>query len=191
MTCTKFKLTSVAALVFAATNANAALYKVVEVTPSITDASEIYGVAIQPAMVSGTESCFTTGTVGGVACADFKLAGETRDTVEGISYREEVPFAMDAAFQYLQEFDDFENYCNRELRYSTCEAWATDHWNAWSKERTDLTYVNAKAFVEGGRHLQAETRSLTHCMLNLRQKLNLWVLNQKAVSVILPFILSR
>lgn len=150
MTCTKFKLTSVAALVFAATNANAALYKVVEVTPSITDASEIYGVAIQPAMVSGTESCFTTGTVGGVACADFKLAGETRDTVEGISYREEVPFAMDAAFQYLQEFDDFENYCNRELRYSTCEAWATDHWNAWSKERTDLTYVNAKAFVEGG-----------------------------------------
>ena len=150
MTCTKFKLTSVAALVFAATNANAALYKVVEVTPSINDASEIYGVAIQPAMVSGTESCFTTGTVGGVACADFKLAGETRDTVEGISYREEVPFAMDAAFQYLQEFDDFENYCNRELRYSTCEAWATDHWNAWSKERTDLTYVNAKAFVEGG-----------------------------------------
>ncbi|NAZ54770.1 DUF3466 family protein [Vibrio toranzoniae] len=150
MTCTKFKLTSVAALVFAATNANAALYKVVEVTPPITGASEIFGVAIQPAMVSGTESCFTTGTVGGVACADFKLAGETRDTVEGISYREEVPFAMDAAFQYLQEFDDFENYCNRELRYSTCEAWATDHWNAWSKERTDLTYVNAKAFVEGG-----------------------------------------
>lgn len=153
MTCTKFKLTSVAALVFAATNANAALYKVVEVTPSFADEpeiSEIFGVAIQPAMVSGTESCFTTGTVGGVACADFKLAGETRDTVEGISYREEVPFAMDAAFQYLQEFDDFENYCNRELRYSTCEAWATDHWNAWSKERTDLTYVNAKAFVEGG-----------------------------------------
>ncbi|PMH02900.1 DUF3466 family protein [Vibrio lentus] len=153
MTCTKFKLTTVAALVFAATNANAALYQVVEVaTPSsITGASETFGVAIQPATVTGTESCFTTGTVGGVACGDFKLAGETRDTVEAVSYREEVPFAMDAPFQYIQEFDDFENYCYRELRYSTCESWAQNRWNdTWSKERNDLSYVNAKAFVEGG-----------------------------------------
>ncbi|WP_333913550.1 DUF3466 family protein [Vibrio coralliirubri] len=151
MTCTKFKLTTVAALVFAATNANAALYKVVEVTPSITGASEIFGVAIQPATVSGTESCFTTGTVGGVACDSFKLAGETRNTVEAVSYREEVPFAMDAPFQYIQEFDDFENYCYRELRYSTCESWAQNRWNdTWVKEKDDPTYVNAKAFVEGG-----------------------------------------
>ncbi|MCC4821193.1 GlyGly-CTERM sorting domain-containing protein, partial [Vibrio lentus] len=78
-------LTTVAALVLAATNANAALYKVVEVTPSITGASEIFGVAIQPATVSGTESCFTTGTVGGIACDSFKLAGETRDTLEAVS----------------------------------------------------------------------------------------------------------
>ncbi|PHX05553.1 DUF3466 family protein [Vibrio splendidus] len=151
MTCTKFKLTTVAALVLAATNANAALYKVVEVTPSITGASEIFGVAIQPATVSGTESCFTTGTVGGIACDSFKLAGETRDTLEAVSYREEVPFAMDAPFQYIQERDDFENYCKRELRYSTCESWAQNRWNdTWSKERNDLTYVNARAFVEGG-----------------------------------------
>ncbi|WP_210446981.1 DUF3466 family protein [Vibrio crassostreae] len=151
MTCTKFKLTTVAALVFAATNANAALYKVVEVTPSITGASEIFGVAIQPATVTDTESCFTTGNVGGVACDSFKLAGETRDTLEAVSYREEVPFAMDAPFQYIQEFDDFENYCYRELRYSTCESWAQNRWNdTWSKERNDLTHVNAKAFVEGG-----------------------------------------
>ncbi|MEO9494969.1 MAG: DUF3466 family protein [Vibrio splendidus] len=153
MTCTKFKLTTVAALVFAATNANAALYQVVEVaTPSsITGASETFGVAIQPATVTGTESCFTTGTVGSVACGDFKLAGETRDTLEAVSYREEVPFAMDAPFQYIQEFDDFENYCYRELRYSTCESWAQNRWNdTWSKERNDLSYVNAKAFVEGG-----------------------------------------
>ncbi|MEZ9204973.1 DUF3466 family protein [Vibrio splendidus] len=153
MTCTKFKLTTVAALVLAATNANAALYQVVEVaTPSsITGASETFGVAIQPATVTGTESCFTTGTVGSVACGDFKLAGETRDTLEAVSYREEVPFAMDAPFQYIQEFDDFENYCYRELRYSTCESWAQNRWNdTWSKERNDLSYVNAKAFVEGG-----------------------------------------
>ncbi|MDH5978321.1 DUF3466 family protein [Vibrio splendidus] len=151
MTCTKFKLTTVAALVLAATNANAALYDVVEVKTSITGASEIFGVAIQPATVSGTESCFTTGTVGGIACDSFKLAGETRDTLEAVSYREEVPFAMDAPFQYIQEFDDFENYCYRELRYSTCESWAQNRWDdTWSKERNDLTYVNARAFVEGG-----------------------------------------
>ncbi|MFA0231813.1 GlyGly-CTERM sorting domain-containing protein, partial [Vibrio sp. 10N.261.45.A7] len=113
MTCTKFKLTTVAALVFAATNANAALYKVVEVTPSITGASEIFGVAIQPGKAVNANAvlpalpddelplgCFDFNATN---CADstFKLAGETRDTLEAVSYREEVPFAMDAPFQYI------------------------------------------------------------------------------------------
>ncbi|CAH6971609.1 GlyGly-CTERM sorting domain-containing protein [Vibrio chagasii] len=154
MTCTKFKLTTVAALVLAATNANAALYKVVEVTPSITGASEIFGVAIQPGSATDGTNDLALGCFDSAAtnCADttFKLAGETRNTVEAVSYREEVPFAMDAPFQYIQEFDDFENYCYRELRYSTCESWAQNRWNdTWSKERNDLTHVNAKAFVEG------------------------------------------
>ncbi|MCG9691745.1 MULTISPECIES: DUF3466 family protein [Vibrio] len=155
MTCTKFKLTTVAALVLAATNANAALYKVVEITPSITGASEIFGVAIQPGSATDGTNDLALGCFDSAAtnCADttFKLAGETRNTVEAVSYREEVPFAMDAPFQYIQEFDDFENYCYRELRYSTCESWAQNRWNdTWSKERNDLTHVNAKAFVEGG-----------------------------------------
>ncbi|WP_434565790.1 DUF3466 family protein [Vibrio chagasii] len=158
MTCTKFKLTTVAALVLAATNANAALYKVVEVTPSITGASEIFGVAIEPAAfptiaqdLTATLGCFGGDNIDGKACSSYVLAGETRDTLEAVSYREEVPFAMDAPFQYIQEFEDFENYCYRELRYSTCESWAQNRWNdTWSKERNDLTYVNAKAFVEGG-----------------------------------------
>ncbi|WP_299694511.1 DUF3466 family protein [uncultured Vibrio sp.] len=155
MTCTKFKLTTVAALVFAATNANAALYKVVEVTPAISGASEIFGVAIQPGVASdGTnelvKGCFDSSATN---CADstFKLAGETRDTIEAMSYREEVPFAMDAAFRYTQDRDDLEDYCYRELRYSTCENWARDRWvDTWSKEKNDLTYVNAKAFIESG-----------------------------------------
>lgn len=150
MSSTNFKLTTIAALVLAATNANAALYKVVEVTPSITGASEVFGVAIQPATVSGVESCFTTSTVGGVTCDDFKLAGETRNSLEAVSYREEVPFAMDAAFQYIQERDDFRNYCYRELRYSTCDSWGDNRWSTWSKERSDLAYLNAQAFIEDG-----------------------------------------
>lgn len=155
MTCTKFKLTTVAALVLAATNANAALYKVVEVTPSITGASEIFGVAIQPGSATDGTNDLALGCFDSAAtnCADttFKLAGETRNTVEAVSYREEVPFAMDAPFQYIQEFVDFENYCYRELRYSTCESWAKNRWNdTWIKEKDDPSYVNAKAFVEGG-----------------------------------------
>ncbi|MEZ8039613.1 DUF3466 family protein [Vibrio sp. 10N.261.49.A5] len=169
MTCNKFKLTTVAALVLAATNANAALYKVVEVaTPSsIVGASETFGVAIQPAAVTGTESCFTTGTIGGVACDSFKLAGETRNSLEAISYREEVPFAMDAVFQYLQEFDDFKNYCNRELRYSTCESWAKTRWeDTWFKERNNLSYVNAKAFIEGGAILDTRNTVINSLYVN-------------------------
>ncbi|CDU12952.1 DUF3466 family protein [Vibrio coralliirubri] len=154
MTCTKFKLTTVAALVFAATNANAALYKVVEVTPSITGASEIFGVAIQPGSASDGTNDLVLGCFDSAAtnCADntFKLAGETRDTLEAVSYREEVPFAMDASFGYIQEYDDFENYCYRELRYSTCESWASKRWSTWSKERNDLSYLNAQAFIEDG-----------------------------------------
>ncbi|KZX67618.1 GlyGly-CTERM sorting domain-containing protein [Vibrio sp. HI00D65] len=154
MTCTKFKLTTVASLVLAATNANAALYKVVEVTPSITGASEIFGVAIQPGSATDGMNDLALGCFDSAAtnCADttFKLAGETRNTLEAVSYREEVPFAMDAPFQYIQESDDFKNYCYRELRYSTCDSWAEKRWATWSKERNDLTHVNAKAFVEDG-----------------------------------------
>lgn len=180
MTCTNFKLTTVAALVFAATNANAALYKVIEVTPSITGASEIFGVAIQPgAATDGTNDlalgCFDSAATN---CADgtFKLAGETRNAVDGIGYREEVPFAMDAPFQYIQERDDFENYCYRELRYSTCESWADNRWATWSKE-SDLSYVNAKAFIENGSSISLITLQLLLWMNQDRHS----ALNQTAV----------
>ena len=167
MTCTKFKLTTVAALVLAATNANAALYKVVEVTPSFADEpeiSEIFGVAIQPGSATDGTNDLALGCFDSAAtnCTDttFKLAGETRNTV-AVSYREEVPFAMDAPFQYIQERDDFKNYCYRELRYSTCDSWAEKRWATWSKE-SDLSYVNAKAFVgEGGSSISAFNVSIT------------------------------
>ncbi|MCK8077415.1 DUF3466 family protein [Vibrio sp. 1CM2L] len=157
MTCTKFKLTTVAALVFAATNANAALYTIVEVDSPVSG-NEVHGVAIEPAAIptlaqglTATLGCFGGDSIDGKACSSYVLAGETRNTLEAVSYREEVPFAMDAPFQYIQEFEDFENYCYRELRYSTCQSWAENRWNdTWSKEKNDLTYVNAKAFVEDG-----------------------------------------
>lgn len=136
-----------------------------EVTPSITGASEIFGVAIQPGAATDGTNDLTLGCFDSAAtnCADttFKLAGETRNAVDGIGYREEVPFAMDAPFQYIQERDDFENYCYRELRYSTCESWADKRWATWSKE-SDLSYVNAKAFVgENGSSISSFNVSIT------------------------------
>ncbi|UPR34437.1 DUF3466 family protein [Vibrio cyclitrophicus] len=176
MTCTKFKLTTVAALVFAATNANAALYTVVEVdVPTsivLGDVQNSFGVAIQPGSANDGTSDLLLGCFDSTAanCSNspnedpannqFLMAVEVRISEEGsgdnkkvfeegLSYREEVPFAMDAAFQYIQEFEDFENYCYRELRYSTCESWAVKRWNTWSSEINDFAQVNAQAFVEG------------------------------------------
>ncbi|MBN8033487.1 DUF3466 family protein [Vibrio vulnificus] len=148
---TRFKLTTVALLVGSAMNANAALYKVVEVDPALNGSSstynDAYGVAIQQGDVAFETGCFANGA----NCTDdqFKLALETRVSVDGVSYREELPFAMDATFGYIQEFDDFERYCYNELRYSTCETWASIHWTPWYKELSKDYTSNALAFVEG------------------------------------------
>ncbi|WP_394250884.1 DUF3466 family protein [Vibrio profundi] len=171
MSRTKFKLTTVAALVLAATQANAALYTVVEVESPI-DANETYGVAIQPSTGSalGNLGCFDENATS-AECDGYKLAGETRNSVEAVSYREEVPFAMDAAFQYIQEFNDFENYCNRELRYSTCESWALQRWNTWKLEINDLTHVNAQAFVEGSTSSVSQYNSVINALDTTAQPL--------------------
>ncbi|MCR9939562.1 DUF3466 family protein [Vibrio owensii] len=156
----KFKLTAVAMMVGTAMNANAALYQVIEVVPQIDGntidtetAQTSYGVAIQQGDVPFAMGCFD----GSAGCTpeQFKLALETRSTpisageaVDGVSYREEVPFAMDSGFYYVQEYDDFERYCYNERRYSTCESWAYVHWQPWGKELSKDFTTNAYAFVE-------------------------------------------
>ncbi|AXB31460.1 DUF3466 family protein [Vibrio campbellii] len=163
----KFKLTAVAMMVGTAMNANAALYQVIEVVPQIDGnsvdtetARTSYGVAIQQGDVQdvGTGSPFVHGcfdSAAGCTTDQFKLALETRTTpisageaVDGVSYREEVPFAMDSGFYYVQEYDDFERYCYNERRYSTCESWASIHWQPWGKELGKDFTTNALAFVE-------------------------------------------
>ncbi|PMH46504.1 hypothetical protein BCU68_00170 [Vibrio sp. 10N.286.49.B3] len=155
----KFKLTSVAALVLSATSANAALYQIIEVEPvgvSLTDTTEVYGEAIQP--VSNLETvdelgslgCFDTSADAGV-CESYLVAGDTRDGIEGVSFREEVAFSLDNSFYYIQTDDGddyFESYCYRYLGYSTCEdSWAPEQWSGFSLERNDETV--AQAFIEG------------------------------------------
>ncbi|QXC56280.1 DUF3466 family protein [Vibrio mimicus] len=143
------------AVMLTAQTANAALYQVMEVTPSTgQDYESAWGVAIQP---SDPGSCFVSATVGSVDCQDFALAGETRiekastgKAVDGLSYRDEVAFGIDNAFLYVQEREDFERYCYSELLYSTCNTWAEPHWNRWQAEINASQVPNSIAFVGAG-----------------------------------------
>ncbi|HIF8898379.1 TPA: DUF3466 family protein, partial [Vibrio cholerae] len=136
--------------------ANAALYQVMEVTPSTGQSyGSAWGVAIQPS--TGTDSCFNNSTVGSVNCQNFALAGETRiekastgKAVDGLSYRDEVAFGIDNAFVYVQERNDFERYCYNELLYSTCNTWADPHWNRWQAEINSTQVANSIAFIGTG-----------------------------------------
>lgn len=152
-----FKRSILASAVLLATQtANAALYQVMEVTPSTGQSyGSAWGVAIQPS--TGTESCFNNSTVGSVNCRNFALAGETRiarpstgKAVDGLSYRDEVAFGIDNAFVYVQERNDFERYCDRELLYSTCNTWADPHWNRWQAEINSAQVANSIAFIGTG-----------------------------------------
>lgn len=140
----KLQLTTLAVLVSAALPAQAALYKVVEVTPVGVTGAEYYGTAIQPSAAG--VNCFDSSATG---CEDYKLAGETRNWAEGFSYREEVPFAMDHSFGYIEDnYDGFEDYCFYQLGYSTCESWAdTQYYSGWNVEKTSNS-KNSIAFVE-------------------------------------------
>ena len=138
MSCTKFKISMVAASVFAATTANAALYQIVEVGPvsgyeagisNGTDITEFYGSVI-------TKQRKTTDVLGCFAelctSADTKLAGDTRAGTEGHSYREEVPFNMDVSF-YYKDWGRNRDYCRSELGYQTCDpAWTNKLWYSFS-----------------------------------------------------------
>ncbi|XAW90688.1 DUF3466 family protein [Vibrio sp. CDRSL-10 TSBA] len=154
----KFKLTLITAAILSSGTASAALYQVVEVTPSTTfDYQSSFGVAIQPGTASGGTDenlgCFDS-AASNCSESDFTLAGETRtelvsagQAVDGVSYREEVPFGMDSAFIYIQSKDDFESYCDNQLLYATCESWAQVHWRPWSSEISGETTPNSIAFL--------------------------------------------
>ena len=145
----KLQLTTLAVLVSAALPAQAALYKVVEVTPSVSG-SEYYGTAIEPSdpTLNATNPLGCFGSDCGTGSA-YKLAGETRDRAEGVSYTEEVPFAMDNSFGYIEDdYDGFEDYCFYQLGYSTCEYWANNQWTGWSNEIYGSNDKNSLAFIE-------------------------------------------
>ncbi|MBO0211901.1 DUF3466 family protein [Vibrio sp. Vb2880] len=159
MSSNTFKLTFITAAIVSSTTASAALYQVVEVTPSTTYSyKSSFGVAIQPAVTDdAADNCFNSATITGhddKSCTDYILAGETRssemsagEAVDGLSFREEVPFGTDNRFVYIDSLDDFESYCNNQLRYATCDAWASVRWTPWASEVTGDQTPNAIAFT--------------------------------------------
>ncbi|RJX72819.1 DUF3466 family protein [Vibrio sinensis] len=150
-----FKLSVVAASVATTFGAQAALYKVVEISESQNNTyglggydTEYYGTAIEQGEIVGQAlGCFD----GAVPCPDFKIAAETRNWPAGISYREEVPFAMDNSFIYADynEAADFEYYCDNQLGYATCDEWGVEQFNGYKQELNN-DYHNSIAFIEGG-----------------------------------------
>ncbi|ELK1816767.1 DUF3466 family protein [Vibrio cholerae] len=161
-----FKRSILASAVLLATQtADAALYQVMEVTPSTGQSyGSAWGVAIQASNPDTIANCFTSSSIdigspstGTIACTDFALAGETRiekastgKAVDGLSYRDEVAFGIDNAFVYVQERNDFERYCYNELLYSTCNTWADPHWNRWQAEINSTQVANSIAFIGTG-----------------------------------------
>ncbi|ENM3860920.1 DUF3466 family protein [Vibrio cholerae] len=161
-----FKRSILASAVLLATQtANAALYQVMEVTPSTGQSyGSAWGVAIQASNPDTIANCFTSSSIdigspstGTIACTDFALAGETRiekastgKAVDGLSYRDEVAFGIDNEFVYVQERSDFERYCYNELRFATCDRWAESHWNRWQAEINATPIPNSIAFVGTG-----------------------------------------
>lgn len=157
-----FKLSVVTSAILATTQVSAALYNIMEVSPSSITSSyqSSYGVAIeQPAGVTGfdaEDNCFENSSAHGKACDSYLLAGETRlkslnsgQAVDGISFREEAPFAFNDrnAFDYLDSYNDFVTYCEIELRYSTCNYWASDRWDIWNSEKSGSNTPNSIAFT--------------------------------------------
>ncbi|HDM8145573.1 TPA: DUF3466 family protein [Vibrio harveyi] len=210
----KFKLTAIAMMVGTAMNANAALYQVLEVDPQINGnsvdtetARTSYGVAIQQGDVPYALGCFDEGAKSGCKPVNspesehFKLALETRVTpistgqeVDGVSYREEVPFALDSGFYYVQEYDDFERYCFNERRYSTCESWASVHWTPWNKEAFTRDFTsNALAYVEGNTANTIDSAAYTNKYNNVINSLTAEgkpVGNQSVISTTNPTVLE-
>lgn len=121
MSCSYFKLSALTLLVLGATSSNAALYRVVEVTAT---GEEVYGSAVQSVTASNYLGCFSSTTC---SAGSYSFGGDTRESFDGFSYRQEVPFGIDNRF-YYQDQDDLENYCDNELGYSTCESWASNRW---------------------------------------------------------------
>ncbi|CCN84108.1 conserved hypothetical protein [Vibrio nigripulchritudo SFn27] len=159
-----FKLSAIASLVIGATSAQAALYNIEVVEQS---QNENFGSAISE--VSTVTNCFTEDC----ASANPKVASRGRIGEAGQWINDEMDFLFDNRFRFVDQTsnrDEYRKYCDYNLRYNTCEAWADRFFygtndsggarrvlNSFSWP-TPFTAANnnTKAFVTGGVSLISE-----------------------------------
>jgi len=151
-----FKLSTLAAMVLAATNANAALYTIEAVSSAD---NENFGGPIQEVT---TDNCFTTDC----SSETPKVASRGRLGEAGQFINHEVDFQFDNRLNMVREGDiryQYERYCDYQYKYKTCEAWADRHAkgtngsggalkiiNSWSQTFTSDNN-NTKGYVDGAR----------------------------------------
>ena len=133
------KLSTLAVLIASVTQANAAVYKVVEVDPQRNAESEVLQLGYESKDLTGRVETYAQAieASSGVNCFDtnstcitdnsFKVAGESRVGTDGINYRDEVAFTYDL-YQEVNDYSGFRNYCNNNLGFNTCDNWANSQY---------------------------------------------------------------
>lgn len=115
-----FKLSAITSLIIGATSAHAALYSIEVVSSS---ENENFGSAISES--TGVTNCFAE------ACASSSsnpiVASRGRIGEAGQWINDEMDFLFDNRFRFVDQTsnrDEYRKYCDYNLRYNTCEAWA-------------------------------------------------------------------
>ncbi|PKF78051.1 GlyGly-CTERM sorting domain-containing protein [Vibrio sp. vnigr-6D03] len=115
-----FKLSAITSLIIGATSAHAALYNIEVVSSS---ENENFGSAVSES--TGVTNCFAE------ACASSSsnpvVASRGRIGEAGQWINDEMDFLFDNRFRFVDQKgnrDEYRKYCDYNLRYNTCEAWA-------------------------------------------------------------------
>ncbi|MDX1301743.1 DUF3466 family protein [Photobacterium sp.] len=139
------KLSTLAMLIAGATQANAAVYQVVEVDAdsavgtqeyfgqNTADTFEVYGQGITESATG--ENCFADG--GTCNATNYKVFGESRFGTDGTNYRDEFPFLTDN-YQRVNDYLSLLSYCNANLGSNTCDTWAQAQYYGKNYNRDDV-----------------------------------------------------
>ncbi|WP_299018725.1 DUF3466 family protein [uncultured Photobacterium sp.] len=134
------KLSTLAVLIAGVTQANAAVYKVVEVDSSGHAVSDVIALGYEGKSLAGRvetyaeaiqaspqgENCFDSSSTC-IADNSFKVGGESRVGTDGINYREEVAFTYDL-YHEVNDLTGFSSFCTSNLGFKTCSKWAEQQY---------------------------------------------------------------
>ncbi|EPG0369328.1 DUF3466 family protein [Photobacterium damselae] len=133
------KLSTLAVLIAGVTQAQAAVYKVVEVaTPDNLDSAK--STAYYPNHDrSGSTDQFKNNAVEFYAqsiAQDGTVVGNSRFGNDGINYSDVVAFHMDN-YQRINDYDELYRYCRDNLGFNTCNVWAEMRYFGKNYNRND------------------------------------------------------